>query len=439
MRFFYLTKKREKMKKLIILYFGIAMCLFLSFNINAQGTCITTSTTATEGSLTVGLKTTFETLANGTDVTITFELLDVDKTIDVAYLWNPPPAFSETQMTNIGVNKFSITLSGQTGIITKACKMVINGGGQIVSNYIDYEVNTDCSGTADVIAPDSFTASVGAITAFSVELLLNANDASGTVAYNVTYNGNEKAISAPAGSQKAFLISGLDPLTSYNFNVSASDLVGNLAANNPIVLPATTLEDTSTACDGTSTDAEQGTSFAIGYNYTFETQGTDVVFTFELLDTDKIDVVAYLWRAPPDFLETQMDNTPGTNIFTKTVTNQTPGEIINYACKFAYQGGLSITKYFAYEVGDNCVLGTEDFELNSFNAFPNPASDSWTVKSNNINISSIHVLDILGKNVLSLTPNKREVKIDVTGLLSGIYFAKINTGSGIKNVKFIKK
>ena len=426
------------MKNNLISFLSIVIVLLTSASLTAQGTCITTSTTAAQGSLSVGIKTTFETLANGTDVTITFELLDVDKTVDLAYLWNPAPAFSETEMTNVGVNTFSITLNSQSGIITKACKFVINGGGQIESNYIDYEVNTDCSATNDVIAPNTFTASVGASTAFSIELLLNANDASGSAVYNVTYNGIEKAISAPAGIQKSFLMTGLDPSTNYNFNVTASDLAGNQATNNPIPLSASTIADTSTDCEGTSDDSEQGTSFSIGYNYSFVTQGTDVIFTFELLDTDKIGVVSYLWRAPPEFLETQMDNVSGTNIFTKTVTNQTVGEVVSYACKFAYQGGLSITKYFSYEVGEDCSLSTEDFETTRFKVFPNPTKNEWNL-TNNTRISTVAVYDILGKQIIALKPNSTEAVIDASSLNSGIYFARVQGINGTKTVKLIKE
>jgi hypothetical protein len=426
------------MKNNLTFFLSTLISLLISSSISAQGTCITTSTTAAQGYLSVGIKTTFETLANGTDVKITYQLLDVDKTVDIAYLWNPAPNFFEVQMTNVGVNTFSITLNNQAGIITKACKFVINGGGQIESNYLDYEVNTDCSATNDVIAPDTFTASTGATTAFSIELLLNANDASGDVVYRVNYNGIQKAISAPAGVEKSFLITGLDASTNYNFNVTASDLAGNQAANNPILLSESTIEDTSTDCEGTSDDAEQGTSFAIGYNYSFVTTGTDVIFTFELLDTDKIGVIAYLWRAPPQFLETQMDNVSGTNIFTKTVNNQTVGEVVNYACKFAYQGGLSITKYFSYEVGEDCSLGTEDFETMMLRVFPNPTMKNWRI-TNNTSITSVVLYNVFGKQIISIEPNSTEVEINASLLNSGIYFAKIEGKNRYETMKLIKK
>jgi hypothetical protein len=43
--------------------------------------------------------------------------------------------------------------------------------------------------------------------------------------------------------------------------------------------------DASTACR-TSKEAFEG-AYSAGYNYNFVTNGTDVVITFELLDTDK--------------------------------------------------------------------------------------------------------------------------------------------------------
>ncbi len=49
-----------------------------------------------------------------------------------------------------------------------------------------------------------------------------------------------------------------------------------------------------TGCVGTSKVALEGTSFTIGYKSTFETIGSDVKITFELLDTDKSGVVAFL-------------------------------------------------------------------------------------------------------------------------------------------------
>ena len=86
----------------------------------------------------------------------------------------------------------------------------------------------------------------------------------------------------------------------------------------------------------------------------------------------------------------------------------------------------------------NTTLGIEDFDKTSFSAYPNPTQDSWTVKTKNVNISSVQVYDILGKNVLSLSPNASEVKIDATKLSKGLYFATVKTEAGSESLKLIK-
>ncbi|WP_298550618.1 T9SS type A sorting domain-containing protein [uncultured Algibacter sp.] len=72
-------------------------------------------------------------------------------------------------------------------------------------------------------------------------------------------------------------------------------------------------------------------------------------------------------------------------------------------------------------------------------AYPNPSQSSWTVKTQNANMSSINVFDVLGKNVLTLSPNRNEATIEGANLKRGIYFAQIKTASGISSLKLIKQ
>lgn len=412
---------------------GESTSQIVNISIDEVKICSETESIAQQGSFSTGYKSTFETI--GTDVIVTFELLDTDKSGVIAYLWNQSP-FSEVQMDHVGGNTFTRTLSGLSNgaTINYACKFVF-AGGLAVTSYISYVVGSDCTIASDSVPPTNFTATIGEVTASSVELLLNANDNSGTVAYNVNYNSGSTSTTGASGTQESLVITGLNPDTLYTFNVTASDLIGNTASNNPIILQATTLEDTSTACSGSDSEAQQG-SFDIGYNYSFETNGTNVTLTFELLD-NKTGVIAYLWKQNP-FGETPMTNTSGLT-FTHTLTNQTHGNTINYACKFAFPGGLAVTKYLSYVVGDNCTLGVNDFEKTSFMVFPNPTQDSWTIKTENIQMETIRVFDILGKNVLLLSPNETKTKIYGSNLKSGLYFAQIKTQSGIETIKLVRK
>lgn len=304
--------------------------------------------------------------------------------------------------------------------------------GNIPSNYtqssmeIDY-VRVYQNTLVDTEAPTNFTASIGTVTSSTIELLLNANDNSGNVAYNVTYSGGAISFANPSGVQKSVVIPNLSSNTNYSFSITASDLAGNNYVSNPIILNATTLG--STACSGTDSAAQQG-SFSIGYNYTFETLGTDVKITFEMLDTDKVGVVAYLWKQNP-FSETQMTNVSG-NIFTKTITGQTIGSTINYATKFAYAGGLSVTNYFSYVVGDNCTLEAENFAKAEEFYFLNPANDYIYFNSNR-NIDGIEIYNLTGNIVMKTKLESNQV--DVSNLSKGIYLLFIYS----ENERIIKK
>ncbi|NDP26291.1 MAG: T9SS type A sorting domain-containing protein [Flavobacterium sp.] len=399
--------------------------------IAAAMVCIETSKVATQGTFSIGYKSTFETV--GSNVYITFELLDTDKSGVIAYLWKQTP-FGETAMTKGSGNIFTATVSGQANgtTINYAVKFAC-GGGLSVTKYISYVVGTNCGNTNDTQAPTNFTASVGTITGSSVELLLNATDNSGTVAYNVIYGANTTSTSSNSGVQKSFLITGLTSNTNYSFSISASDLTGNLSINNPIVLNATTSSNTNTECAGTATDASQG-SFAVGYKYAFQTIGTDVKITFELLD-DKTGVIAYLWKQTP-FSETAMTNVSG-KIFTKTITGQTVGSTISYAVKFAYAGGLSVTKYFSYVVGNACALGLENYSELKQTFFPNPVKSILLLQLLD-NQNKIFITDMLGRKLLEDVV-KSSHTIDMSAFKKGTYILRVENTYGIQNMKILKE
>jgi len=392
--------------------------------------CSGTSSEAQQGAFSIGYDYTFET--SGTDVAVTFKMLDTDKVGVVAYLWQQTP-FSESQMANVSGLTFSKTLTGQTPgtTISYAVKFAY-AGGLSVTKYISYVVGDNCDGGGtDTEAPTNFTASVGTVTSTSVELLLNGTDDSGTVAYDITYGTSSMSVTGESGIQKSVVINNLTPETAYSFSIEASDAAGNEALNNAIVLPATTLADSNTACGGTSSEAQDG-AFSTGYSYAFETVGTDVTATFEMLDTDKVGVVAYLWQQTP-FAESQMDNVSGLT-FSKTLTGQTPGVTVNYAVKFAFAGGLAVTKYFTYTVGDNCDLGIDENELNnSITMYPNPATSMVNIDSKLTAVSKVELYSVLGSKILETA----ESKINIENLSSGIYLVKIYAGTKFTTKKLV--
>ena len=85
----------------------------------------------------------------------------------------------------------------------------------------------------------------------------------------------------------------------------------------------------------------------------------------------------------------------------------------------------------------NTELSTEENEIVSFNVFPNPTINQWNIKSNH-SITSIEVFDVLGKQVLTMTPNTQNTVINGSSLNTGLYFARLNTDLGTETVRLVK-
>ena len=109
--------------------------------LNVLSTCSGTTTEASEGTFSVGLE--YDFVTNGTDVTITFVLLDTDKPGVNPELFIAPSSF--TAMTNNGTS-YSITLAGQTVGATLSFQFrgAYEAGGLIVSEVFNYKVGEGC-------------------------------------------------------------------------------------------------------------------------------------------------------------------------------------------------------------------------------------------------------------------------------------------------------
>lgn len=91
----------------------------------------------------------------------------------------------------------------------------------------------------------------------------------------------------------------------------------------------------------------QGNPFTNGYNYSFDAEDGEVTISFTSLENYE-GLVAYLWNYTSGFAEKQMSVEGQTA--TITLHNQTSGATLDFACKFAYAGGMSVTKRFQYTV-----------------------------------------------------------------------------------------
>ena len=84
------------------------------------------------------------------------------------------------------------------------------------------------------------------------------------------------------------------------------------------------------------------------------------------------------------------------------------------------------------------ALGVNDIDVTTFVFAPNPADGNVNIVSTT-EITTLQIVNMLGQNVLSMTPNSKEFTIDVSGLSSGAYFINAITNGVTTTKKLIRK
>ncbi|VBB48384.1 Glycosyl hydrolase family 81 [uncultured Paludibacter sp.] len=260
-----------------------------------------------------------------------------------------------------------------------------------------------------------------------IAISVNANDFDGQIS-KVDFYQNNKFISSV--NQSPYTISWTPPAGDYVLTAIATDNNGTATTSVPVNVAV----KAAIICSGMSIEASQG-SFTNGYKYSFETVGNNVNITFELLD-NKTAVVAYLWKQTP-FGETSM-NQISDKVFTATLNNLEAGSTITYACKFAFAGGMSVTKYLSYTVGTNCSNTGVNDVVDNHNFFsPNPVESELNItleKENN----HLLIYNVNGKKVYDkIIPST--YKLDMRNFHPGIYFLKVDSENKTLSTKIIKK
>lgn len=441
--------------------------------------CVTNSTEASQGSFTLGYIATFETV--GSNVTMTFELLD-DKDGVIAYAFKKTP-FSETAMTNVGGKKFSFTLGGLTAgqTISYACKFAF-GGGMAVTKYFDYVVGTSCGGsTNDTQAPTAFSVTKGIVGSASVELLLTATDNSGAVSYTINYGTTTLTTTGTSAVQKSYIISGLTPETAYNFSVEAKDAAGNSAANNPIVVSATTTKESVFAPAPTPALLASNVISIFSDPYTNVVSKFDMWYATSMTEitagTDKIKSVNSTasnaaFGTPDitplvDLVSTSMEKlhvdiyptvatTMSLGVVTSTGECKLPLTLIpgqwnsidllltnlkanNPASDFTkvkqvgfwlVNGTFYMDNLFFYKGNYETKTAVPDITAETIvSMYPNPVQDKLQVNSEQI-ISQVIVRNLIGQAVKNVEVNSNETTLDFSQISAGNYFVTLKLADG---------
>ncbi|HLG34528.1 MAG TPA: YCF48-related protein [Bacteroidia bacterium] len=108
----------------------------------------------------------------------------------------------------------------------------------------------------------------------------------------------------------------------------------------------------------------------------------------------------------------------------------------SYTVVYTSTSGCSATSvpYDVLDVGINSVSASDGILI-----YPNPATSHLAIGSWQSAINCIEVFDVFGQNVFRLEPEagNRKLNIDVSGLLSGIYFVRVKTDNGTISAKFL--
>jgi hypothetical protein len=89
-----------------------------------------------------------------------------------------------------------------------------------------------------------------------------------------------------------------------------------------------------------------------------------------------------------------------------------------------------VTKAYAFTPN----LATTSFAKSNFKVYPNPSNTNWNFTSAKDVITSIQVVDMLGKVVATST----STTVDASALTTGVYFAKVATASATETIKVVK-
>ncbi|TRW23098.1 T9SS type A sorting domain-containing protein [Flavobacterium zepuense] len=91
-----------------------------------------------------------------------------------------------------------------------------------------------------------------------------------------------------------------------------------------------------------------------------------------------------------------------------------------------------------FEVTITLTLGTKDFDASALKYYPNPVSNNLTI-SYSSEITAVNVTNLLGQQVLSVTPNVTNTTVDMSGLSQGTYLVTVSAAGRVKTIKIVKE
>ena len=114
--------------------------------------------------------------------------------------------------------------------------------------------------------------------------------------------------------------------------------------------------------------------------------------------------------------------------------------LISGTTYFATQtiGGCESINRLAVTVTSGACLKNDNFSFNQIKIYPNPVTEMLTISNTEI-ISSVEIIDMLGRTLFHKDTNGLETQVDMSYLPTATYLVQVKVGDAIKTVKIIKK
>lgn len=148
--------------------------------------------------------------------------------------------------------------------------------------------------------------------------------------------------------------------------------------------------------------------------------------------------------------------TPRTNAQWQSFSNWCPGAVIpirtislgnltagSHSFKISvpaavFANGEGYFPISVYLQGEDSVLSLENYDVVSYDIFPNPTKDVVSIDCSHT-IKSLQLFDVQGRLIDKKIVNELNSKIDISNHSKGIYFLKIETENGLFSEKIVKE
>lgn len=110
----------------------------------------------------------------------------------------------------------------------------------------------------------------------------------------------------------------------------------------------------------------------------------------------------------------------------------------NDLVQFIISTNLGTVYYDNLYLHKNTVLSVSSFEKSNIKMYPNPASTNFTIEAQNT-VENVTVYNMLGQEVISLTPNTQQTTIDISTLKVGVYIVKASINGVVSSSRLVKE